>query len=373
MHLDDLIYRLKFHYDYLWKMRNIYNIIQQPKDNKVVFLISHEDPRTGYAKNTGAPNMLIHLQNFYESHGISTIMNYLFEFDDIDIVSYIKDKSSELNCTPIVICNTISCDTIVKKLSFTDIPTYWYIHEWFNISYYDENTLLNISYLVKSSVTFIFICVKQYHYYLSIFSKINKYKIIYNGLDIEDLQNKVTKPLEKHIIKSDEDFFITIVGSINNRKNQQNFINYVFYKCKDKYPNVKLLLVGSCDNNIKLNIHPLYYDSIIMVGQVDNPIPYINMSDIIISYSTNEVFPLNILEAFYCKKSVISTNVGGISEIITSNLNGILVNNNDEYFNKLCKLIENKDTRRELGENGYNKCIEKYDINIVFKEFLTLL
>ena len=53
------------------------------------------------------------------------------------------------------------------------------------------------------------------------------------------------------------------------------------------------------------------------------------MCDFIVSYSLNEVFPLNIMEAFYCEKPVVSTNVGGISELITNGKTGFIFQKDD--------------------------------------------
>lgn len=192
---------------------------------------------------------------------------------------------------------------------------------------------------------------------------------MYNGISQNILTNKINNIPEKVIIKNSNDFFISIIGTIDNRKNQQSFIDNVFYKCKEKYPTIKLLLVGKVYHNI--NINATYNDSIIIIGEVNNALPYINMSDIIVSYSINEVFPLNILESFYCKKPVIATNVGGVSEIIDNDKNGYLIEPNDsvDCFNKLCKLIENETIRKDFGENAYKKCIDVYDENVTFKNF----
>ena len=86
-----------------------------------------------------------------------------------------------------------------------------------------------------------------------------------------------------------------------------------------------MLIVGRIGE--ELHINPSYSEDIILVGVVNNALPFINMSDILVSYSINEVLPLNIIESFYCKKPVISTNVGGIAEMITDNYDGFFIGN----------------------------------------------
>ena len=36
-----------------------------------------------------------------------------------------------MNLDPVVFCNTLSCFQLVKKLQFSNIRVYWYIHEWY--------------------------------------------------------------------------------------------------------------------------------------------------------------------------------------------------------------------------------------------------
>ena len=93
------------------------------------------------------------------------------------------------------------------------------------------------------------------------------------------------------------------------------------------------------------------------------------------SYSKNEVFPLNILESFYCGKPVISSNVGSIKEMIIDNENGFLFDcdDDDSCLKHLCNLIENIDMRQKIGESGKIKFLTTYDENITFQDFLKLL
>lgn len=330
-------------------------------NDKYIFFISHEQ------SNTGAHIALLHLEYIYKKLNFKTELLTLKEISNIDITCYVKNKSLENKCIPIVICNTLDTYPIVDELSKTNIITYWYIHEWY------DNIIFNwfnkyYFYLFNSSVCIIFICVKQYEHYLKLVPYITNYMIMYNGISQDVLNRKINEIPSNIVVKNTDDIIVSIIGMINQRKNQQKFINNVFYRCKNLYPNIKLLLVGDIRSNLYINKN--YSNSIIIIGDVNNALPYIVMSDIIVSYSTNEVFPLNIIEAFYCKKPVIATNVGAVSEMIDNNINGYLIKSNDsnDCFYKLCKLIENEPLRKEFGENAYKKCINTYDENITFKQ-----
>ncbi len=337
---------------------------------KVVFLISHISSVTKQNENTGAPIVLRTLQKYYEQHGIKVIFHYLDEVYNIDIVKYIKTQSCYLNCSPIVICNTLVCGSIVKQLSNSNISTYWYIHEWYEPNSFNSE-FGKYLYLFNSDIKIIFICNAQYQHYLK-YTRVKNYVVINNGLDMDILLTKMNEIPEKKVNIYPDDFIISIIGTVDSRKNQQQFIDNVFYNCKKMYPKIKLLLVGSI--NTHLCIQSEYANSIIQIGNVNNAVPYIKLSDIIVSYSINEVFPLNIMESFFCKKCVIASNVGGTNELIHDNYNGFLFKKNDnlECFTKLCKLIEQEDLRTVFAENA-KKEIEKYDDKTTFKQFLCLI
>jgi hypothetical protein len=122
----------------------------------------------------------------------------------------------------------------------------------------DDNSIFNPPiipiFISKTS----FLNIKQYA------PNIKNEKIIYNGLSTFFLQNKINEQLEKAFHKDNNDIIIGIIGNICMRKNQQNFIDNVFYKCKDKYKNIKLMLVGKV--HINLHIDNNYKNSIIIVG-----------------------------------------------------------------------------------------------------------
>ena len=97
-----------------------------------------------------------------------------------------------------------------------------------------------------------------------------------------------------------------------------------------------------------------------MIDHVHNALPYIMTSDIIVSYSLNEVMPMHIIESFYCKKPVISTNVGGISEMIEDGVNGYLVNDAPTCIQRINDLL-NTDRRLQIGERAYETFLSKFE------------
>jgi glycosyltransferase involved in cell wall biosynthesis len=300
-----------------------------------VIFIYHELP------HYGAGTALTNLEYHHRKNGIPTALLYLYDIKDLSFLNRYTN--------PIVVCNTIVSYPLVQALSNTNVPTYWYIHEWID----DKLNWLNNfnSNIFKTNITPIFVCKKSYDNYKQHIPHLNKHMIMYNGIPTDVLHMKANQ----FKVPRRECLTIAIIGTIEDRKNQQAFIDNVL--CKLEKP-VHLLLVGRIAMNLKIDPHT---ESITFTNHVDNAIPYIMSADIIVSYSLNEVLPIHIIESFYCKKPVIATNVGGISEMIDG-VNGFLIDTNDSSacISRINEL-KDADLRRDIGEKAYTTFLSKFD------------
>lgn len=94
------------------------------------------------------------------------------------------------------------------------------------------------------------------------------------------------------------------------------------------------------------------------------------------TYYPNECFPVVLLEAMQQKLPCISTNEGGIPDIIDEGKTGFIVEkkNAEQLANKLIYLIEHPEQRKEMGKNGYKKYRSQFTLQTFenrMKEILT--
>lgn len=77
--------------------------------------------------------------------------------------------------------------------------------------------------------------------------------------------------------------------------------------------------------------------------------------------------PLTILEAMACGKPVVTTNVGGIPEIITHKINGLLVepDNVQELKDAILYTLENKNEAINMGDNAAKYVAENYGMEVI--------
>ncbi len=91
--------------------------------------------------------------------------------------------------------------------------------------------------------------------------------------------------------------------------------------------------------------------SIIFTSWIEDIIPAMRAMDIVALTSYNEGTPLSLIEAQWCCKPVVATNVGGVKDIVLNNETGFLVNSGDKtaMVEKLKLLTENEELRNTMG------------------------
>ena len=113
--------------------------------------------------------------------------------------------------------------------------------------------------------------------------------------------------------------------------------------------------------------------SFLLLGNKINPYPYLKEADFFIHPSLRESYPMVILENMILNKPIISTNVGGIPEIIDNETDGILVNYNK---NEILDAMKNFLTDSHLVEkikNGTKKSSEKFDEHKIYQQVTEML
>jgi len=134
---------------------------------------------------------------------------------------------------------------------------------------------------------------------------------------------------------------------------------------KDKGLDFKLHLYGSGPEELRLRRMTEEYDIIEEVnfpGFVDNILPILSDMDFLVLSSRSEGMPVIVLEAWSQGVGVISTSVGGVPELITSDKYGILVEpgNVKQLADKILWGIKNIGAMKELGNNGKELVRDEY-------------
>lgn len=131
--------------------------------------------------------------------------------------------------------------------------------------------------------------------------------------------------IEKYYHTSHAEFTYINVGRQDENKNQQ-LILYAFRKLIDRGIRSKLILVGDGNQHEKLKqlVCELNLTGYVeMPGMVSDCETYLAASDIYVQSSRREGLPLSVVEAMAAKLPVVSTDVGGMKDLVQEN--GLLV------------------------------------------------
>nr|WP_328587524.1 polysaccharide pyruvyl transferase CsaB [Acetivibrio saccincola] len=98
-------------------------------------------------------------------------------------------------------------------------------------------------------------------------------------------------------------------------------------------------------------------NNVFFLGFVNEPLDFINCIDINVLTSLSESFPYAILEGALYKKATVSSNVGGISDLIENGKTGFLFEPKDykTFAKHLINLINDPLLRKKIGDNLYEK------------------
>lgn len=93
---------------------------------------------------------------------------------------------------------------------------------------------------------------------------------------------------------------------------------------------------------------------------------FFEQANIFVFPTYNDAFPLVNLEAMEYKLPIVTTDEGGIPDVVKNGENGLIAKKKDAVSLADCmeKLLEDKDLREKMGEDGYRKFKSNFTLGI---------
>ncbi|MBU1092068.1 glycosyltransferase family 4 protein [Patescibacteria group bacterium] len=203
-------------------------------------------------------------------------------------------------------------------------------------------------------------------------TKPEKIQVIYNGIElITDKPHQSEFELLRKYHLDAKDVVIGTIGSLNIQKDTASLIKAMPRVIK-RFPNAKLVIVGT--GPLQKNLQRLatklkISDAVVFTGVINNVADILKTFSIFVLCSRSEAFGISILEAMKAHVPIITTKVGGIPEIITSNRNGLLVNPCDpkQLASTIMKLLNDKKLQKKLAVGGY-ETLQKFTTTTMVHE-----
>ena len=187
---------------------------------------------------------------------------------------------------------------------------------------------------------------------------------IYNGIDFEQEPQFQSKEefAKRFNIPQDGKTNIGIIGRFDKVKSHDVFIKAALLVLKEN-KNARFLFAGEgpLENTLKAMTKG-YEEHFVFCGFVKDIYSFINFIDINVLTSKSESFPYVLLEGAKMKKATVSSNVGGISDLVIDKVTGRLFErgNYHKLSQILLELINNKEERERYGENIYKHAKENF-------------
>jgi glycosyltransferase involved in cell wall biosynthesis len=285
-------------------------------------------------------------QGFFKTNGLYNLYN-LIRQEKFDIVH------SHLNSYGLLVSKLAGA----KRNVHTRHGVFWTEEELQKISYTNR-------YFQKRKSRLFDITVAIGEYEKNTLINIFKYppekiRLTYNGVNIQEIQSKITRSLTKKNLFNTEDILIGAVGRLEIQKGFHFFLQAARLVL-DKIKNVKFVIVGNGtlhDQLIKMRNDLGMQDYFSFVDYKTDIYNYMNGFDVLVQTSLWEGISYVVLEAMALNKPVIALttpNTSGVKEIIVHGDTGYLVEQN--YKEDLCKyileIVTNRDKILRFGDSG---------------------
>ena len=205
-----------------------------------------------------------------------------------------------------------------------------------------------------------------------------KFRVIPLGLELDCFitdQESKRKKFRNEFGLDDETIAIGIIGRLAPVKNHMLFLKGIKEVLEKSGRKIKAFIIGDGESRqlIEQNAGSLGID-FSRHTDADHPHPLIFTSwrtdvdfiyaglDIVALTSLNEGTPVSLIEAQAAGKPIVSTRVGGITDVVSENKTALLsdINNETEFAENLFQMVSDPVLRDSFSKAGANNILTKY-------------
>ncbi len=217
-----------------------------------------------------------------------------------------------------------------------------------------------------------------------------KFHVVPLGFDLDRFQasqEEKRKKFRQEFDVEDATVAIGIIGRLVPVKNHSLFLKAIRHVLDHSSKNIKAFIIG--DGETRKDLENLARETGILFSTENDarhPHPLVFTSwrsdvdlinaglDIVCLTSFNEGTPVSLIEAQAANKPVVSTRVGGITDIVVEGGTALLaaVQETDKYCDHLLQLVQDDALRKRLGENSSRHVMERFSYQRLVKDMSQL-
>ena len=199
---------------------------------------------------------------------------------------------------------------------------------------------------------------------------------IYNGIDFDrikpsedDFKSRIRKEFG-----TEGKFLILTTGRLHPEKGYP-FLFEAAAKLKKQVDKPFVWLIagkGQFEEEFRNQVTNLGCDDVIKFIGFRKDIPdLMSTADVFVLPSVAEAFGVVFAEAIYLGTPIVATNIGGIPEVVTNGVDGILIPPADSsaIADTLTELINHPEKLKALGNTGKQKVIEKFEFEDMTRKY----
>lgn len=204
---------------------------------------------------------------------------------------------------------------------------------------------------------------------------------IYDAIDVQKYASKKSLNLihEEYNLSPDT----KIVGNIAGLTNQKDIFTFVdtakkiLEKSNRLYP-IKFVVVG---NGVLMDDLTAYIKELGLQGDVflmgfrNNAADLLPEFDVFLMTSITEGLPLTIYEAFAARIPVVSTDAGGIREVLIHEKTGLMtaVKDTEALSDNVIRILKDDAFKERIVRNAYTTVIENHDLKTMKENYYKFL
>jgi len=197
---------------------------------------------------------------------------------------------------------------------------------------------------------------------------------VHNGVDLHALQ---TESEEEPLPGIEDDQFV-FVGRLAAVKRVDLLIR-IFRRCVDLGCRKKLYIIGPGEEGVALQglIRELNLESVVfLLGGLSHAaaLSAMRRSRCLLLVSASEGFPMVLLEAMALGVPVISSDVGGVSELVTNGVDGLLVpvHDQDRLCEQIMRMAKEPAEAKRLGTQAAQTVANRFSLKTMVRKYLSL-
>jgi len=197
----------------------------------------------------------------------------------------------------------------------------------------------------------------------------SKFTTIYNGRNVKEFSDRQVVQQKKAWGLAEKAFVIGATSQLSKVKNVDLLIR-AFARLAQEAPHCHLVITGEGPERSyleRLAMNLGVANRVTFPGYSSDALMAAAAYDIAVSASRFEGFPNTVVEYFATGRPVVSSDVGGVSEMVKHLYNGVLFPNNDErnLYESLLRLVRNSGLRAALSRNAIHTIKENFSEDVM--------